>query len=117
MYLNPKGLWKGLRAIGMGESQRRIGGDVTIETRYYILSFARDVQRFATSIRSHWGIENCGLMACLTSLFGKMSRVFVPDMLIIIWRSCVTLRSIFLRPRKDRQDWDQSQASQGWLEQ
>jgi predicted transposase YbfD/YdcC len=57
-YLNPKGLWKGLRAIGMVESQRRIGGDVTIETRYYILSFARDVQRFATSIRSHWGIEN-----------------------------------------------------------
>lgn len=29
---------------------------VTTETRYYLLSFAREVQRFATSIRSHWGI-------------------------------------------------------------
>jgi predicted transposase YbfD/YdcC len=57
-YLNPEGKWKGLRAIGMVESQRRIGLNVTNETRYYILSFARDVHRFATSIRSHWGIEN-----------------------------------------------------------
>jgi predicted transposase YbfD/YdcC len=24
----------------------------------YLLSFPREVQRFATSIRSHWGIEN-----------------------------------------------------------
>ena len=46
------------RAIGMVVSERRIGLEVTIETRYYILSFARDVHRFATSIRSHWGIEN-----------------------------------------------------------
>jgi predicted transposase YbfD/YdcC len=57
-YLNPEGKWKGLRAIGMVEAERRIGREVTIETRYYILSFARDVHRFATSIRSHWGIEN-----------------------------------------------------------
>jgi predicted transposase YbfD/YdcC len=57
-YLNPEGKWKGLRAIGMVESERRIGQEVTIETRYYILSFAKDVHRFATSVRSHWGIEN-----------------------------------------------------------
>jgi predicted transposase YbfD/YdcC len=40
-------------------AQRRIGQEVSTETRYYLLSFARDVQRFATSVRSHWGIENC----------------------------------------------------------
>jgi predicted transposase YbfD/YdcC len=57
-YLDEVGKWKGLRAIGMVESERRIGQEVTIETRYYLLSFARDVKRFATSIRSHWGIEN-----------------------------------------------------------
>jgi predicted transposase YbfD/YdcC len=57
-YLNSEGKWKGLRAIGMVESERRIGREVTIETRYYILSFAKDVHRFATSVRSHWGIEN-----------------------------------------------------------
>ena len=31
---------------------------VTTETRYYLLSFERDVTRFASSVRSHWGIEN-----------------------------------------------------------
>jgi predicted transposase YbfD/YdcC len=58
-YLDPEGKWKGLQAIGMVESERRIGPTITNETRYYILSFAGDVHRFATSIRSHWGIENC----------------------------------------------------------
>ncbi len=57
-YLDETGKWKGLQAIRMVESERRIGQEVTIETRYYLLSFARDVRRFATSIRSHWGIEN-----------------------------------------------------------
>jgi predicted transposase YbfD/YdcC len=57
-YLNQKEKWKGLQAIGMVVSERRIGLEVTTETRYYVLSFARDVHRFATSIRSHWGIEN-----------------------------------------------------------
>ena len=57
-YLDEAGKWKGLRAIGMVVSERRIGLEVTSETRYYLLSFSRDVQRFATSIRSHWGIEN-----------------------------------------------------------
>jgi predicted transposase YbfD/YdcC len=50
--------WKGLQAIGMVVAQRRIGDEVTTHTRYYLLSFGRDVHRFASSIRSHWGIEN-----------------------------------------------------------
>lgn len=57
-YLDAEGKWKGLRAIGMMVSQRRIGEEVTTQTRYYLLSFARDVRRFASSIRSHGGIEN-----------------------------------------------------------
>lgn len=57
-YLDEAGKWKGLRAIGMVESERRMGQEVTIQTRYYLLSFARDVKRFASSVRSHWGIEN-----------------------------------------------------------
>ena len=28
------------------------------QTRYYLLSFGGDVERFASSVRSHWGIEN-----------------------------------------------------------
>ena len=57
-YLDPKGRWKGLRAIGMVQSERRIGQQVTQETRYYLLSFARKVELFARAVRSHWGIEN-----------------------------------------------------------
>jgi predicted transposase YbfD/YdcC len=57
-YLDQAGKWKGLRAIGMVVSERRIGLEVTTETRYYLLSFERDVTRFASSVRSHWGIEN-----------------------------------------------------------
>lgn len=57
-YVNPKGVWKGLRSIGMVPSERRIGQIITKETRYYILSFVRKVQTFAKAVRSHWGIEN-----------------------------------------------------------
>ena len=57
-YLNEEGQWQGLQAIGMVQSERRIGQQVQYKTRYYLLSFAGDVQRFASSVRSHWGIEN-----------------------------------------------------------
>ena len=57
-YLNPKGAWKGLRSIGMVQSERTIGEKTTTETRYYIMSFARGAQTFAKAVRSHWGIEN-----------------------------------------------------------
>lgn len=42
----------------MVQSERRIGEQVTQETRYYLLSFARKVETFARAVRSHWGIEN-----------------------------------------------------------
>jgi predicted transposase YbfD/YdcC len=57
-YLDQEGKWKGLSAIGMVRAERRIGLEVSTETRYYLLSFERDVRRFASSVRSHWGIEN-----------------------------------------------------------
>ena len=57
-YLDQEGKWQGLRAIGMVRAERRIGLEVSSETRYYLLSFEREVSRFACSVRSHWGIEN-----------------------------------------------------------
>jgi predicted transposase YbfD/YdcC len=57
-YLDEAGKWKGFRAIGMVVSERRLGQEVSMETRYYLLSFARDVKCFAMSVRSHWEIEN-----------------------------------------------------------
>ena len=50
--------WRGLKALGMVESERRVNGETSFERRYYILSFYRGARAFGEAIRSHWGIEN-----------------------------------------------------------
>jgi len=57
-HLDPKGEWKGLRSIGMVQSERTSGQKVTKEVRYYIISFEKKIHTFAGAVRSHWGIEN-----------------------------------------------------------
>ncbi len=57
-YLIGAHKWSELKSIGVVESQREMNGKVSIEQRYYILSIHRDVQRFATTVKSHWSIEN-----------------------------------------------------------
>lgn len=49
--------WKGLKSIGMVESQRTFNGRTSLERRYYI-STLEGVQIFASAARSHWGVEN-----------------------------------------------------------
>ena len=49
--------WNGLKAMGMVESERHSGGQVSIEQRYFITSLG-DVKLFQRAVRSHWGIEN-----------------------------------------------------------
>ena len=49
--------WKGLKAIGMVESERHCGGRVSFERRYFITSLG-EVKVFQQAVRSHWGIEN-----------------------------------------------------------
>ena len=56
--LPDKQRWKQLSAIGMVERTCRQNGRVSVERRYYILSFDRDVERFAQAVRCHWGVEN-----------------------------------------------------------
>ena len=51
--------WKGLKRIGMVESERRISGKITQrEQRYYLVSIDGGIERFAHATRGHWGIEN-----------------------------------------------------------
>ncbi len=50
--------WPGLVAIGMVQAERRIGGDRSEETRYYILSRKLSAEQLGQTVRSHWGIEN-----------------------------------------------------------
>jgi predicted transposase YbfD/YdcC len=49
--------WKGLKSIGMVESERFINGEVSLERRHYICTLT-DVKPFAQAARAHWGIEN-----------------------------------------------------------
>ena len=57
-YLLDSDKWKGLKSIGMVESQRTIDGETTWEIRYYLNSFPSNAEVFAHAVRSHWGIEN-----------------------------------------------------------
>lgn len=57
-YVNPKGTWAQLSAIGMVASERRDGSTVSKERRYYIVGGTVDVMGFAEAVRHHWGIEN-----------------------------------------------------------
>ena len=45
--------WKGLKSIGMLESQRTINGTTSIEYLYYLLSLENDVHKLAESVRNH----------------------------------------------------------------
>jgi len=52
-------LWPGLKRVGLVEAERRLSdGTTTVEQRYYLVSLDGGVERFAQSVRSHWGIEN-----------------------------------------------------------
>ncbi len=56
-WLEAKPDWAGLQAVGRVESTRIIGGQTSTECRYFLCSFP-ECGRFATTVRSHWGIEN-----------------------------------------------------------
>jgi len=58
-YLVDAHQWKGLKRVGMIESERHIEGKpTTTERRYYLTSLDGGVERFARASRGHWGIEN-----------------------------------------------------------
>jgi predicted transposase YbfD/YdcC len=53
-----KASWANRQSIGMVESRREIGEEVSIDTRLFITSLPCDGVRFAQAVRHHWGIEN-----------------------------------------------------------
>jgi len=57
-WLEPRMKWKGLKTIGMVESERTIQEQTTIERRYYLSSLKADAKEFARAVREHWSIEN-----------------------------------------------------------
>lgn len=57
-WLEGRDQWKGLKAIGVVESERHINDQVSTERRYFIASIGADAKLFARAVRGHWGIEN-----------------------------------------------------------
>ncbi len=57
-YLDPEGRWPDLQSVGMVQAERRVGTEVSHETRYYISSLAASARTLQEAVRSHWGIEN-----------------------------------------------------------
>jgi predicted transposase YbfD/YdcC len=55
-------LWKNLRSVARVRAERQLGGQTSVETRYYISSLggpaAGLADRLLDATRSHWGIEN-----------------------------------------------------------
>jgi len=50
--------WSKLQTVAMVTAERRIGEQVTQETRFYISSLGSDAKLVLRAIRGHWGIEN-----------------------------------------------------------
>lgn len=50
--------WPNLRSVGLVESIREVGGQATVERRFYLASIPADAKNFARAVRGHWAIEN-----------------------------------------------------------
>jgi predicted transposase YbfD/YdcC len=57
-WLDPKRTRPALTSVACVEGERRIGGTLTRERRYYLTSLPADPARIAAAVRGHWGIEN-----------------------------------------------------------
>jgi predicted transposase YbfD/YdcC len=56
--IRDKGLWKGLRAIGVIISEREVNGKREVETRYFISSRVLSASMLLQGVRDHWKVEN-----------------------------------------------------------
>lgn len=57
-YLVQKPQWKGLKTVVMLQRDRKMNGQMTSETQYYISSLDPDAAKLLATIRTHWTIEN-----------------------------------------------------------
>jgi predicted transposase YbfD/YdcC len=58
-WLEGKEGWAKLRTIAMVECEREIiGGEKTVQRRYFISSLKPQAEQILRSVRGHWGIEN-----------------------------------------------------------
>jgi predicted transposase YbfD/YdcC len=56
--LGVKASWANITSVGLVEAHREVGGEVSIEQRFFLTSLPCDIVRFAQAVREHWGVEN-----------------------------------------------------------
>ena len=56
--VDPEAHWPDLRSLLLVEAERRAGGQVSTETRYFISSHPPEARHLLATVRAHWGIEN-----------------------------------------------------------
>ena len=107
--------WPGLRSIGMVTAERREGGRVSVESRYYISSLGSDAGRLLQATRSHWGIENSLHWVLDLSFREDESRVRTgkaPENLALIRHLALNLlrqdraSKTSIKARRKRAGWD-----------
>jgi predicted transposase YbfD/YdcC len=54
--------WENLKAIGMTTNTVQRDAQMSVESRYFILSFDVSVEEFAKCVRDHWKIESIHLL-------------------------------------------------------
>lgn len=57
-WMNKKEKWPKLKSIGLARNIIERNNKIIIEDRYYIVSFANDIELFSKSVRTEWGVEN-----------------------------------------------------------
>jgi len=57
-FIDPHQAWPKLQSVVRITSTRRIGDEVSTETRHYLSSLPPDPARLQHAVRSHWGVEN-----------------------------------------------------------
>jgi predicted transposase YbfD/YdcC len=107
--------WPGIRSIGAIQAQRKIGENISIETRYFISSIAGSAKSFARAARSHWGIENSlhwVLDVTLNEDASRIRRDNAPENLAVLRKIALNLAKretstkISIRRKLLRAGWD-----------
>jgi predicted transposase YbfD/YdcC len=114
-WLRERHAWPGRAAIGKVTARREvIGGETTIETRYYLLSTVLTPERFNQVVRAHWDIEN-GLHWVLDVVMGedrtRNRKDHGPEDLALLRRLALNLAKLdpskgSMRGKLKRAGWD-----------
>ena len=94
--------WPGLASIAAIEAERRIGKNVTKETRYFISSLTGSAKKLAEAARKHWGIENSLHWVLDVTMNEDRSRIrkdHAPENLALLRRLALNLIKKTKRPK------------------